>query len=146
VKEVRAFLGLPSFYRRLVPDFAEIAKPLMVLTRMDQEFNWGPQQQEAFQSMKDRLCTAPLLAYPNFSQTLILTTEASKMALGAILSQVQDGLEKPLDYASRQTNSAEQSCTTCEFEMIAFVLATKHFRCYLFGRNYLVRTDHAALT
>jgi hypothetical protein len=103
VNEVRAFLGLASFYRRLVPNFAEIVKPLTVLTRKDQEFNWGPQQQVFFQSMKDRLCTAPVLAYPNFSQPFIPTTGASKMALGAILSQVQGGLEKPLAYASRQT-------------------------------------------
>jgi hypothetical protein len=68
------------------------------------------------------------------------------MALGAILSQVQDGLEKSLAYASRQTNSAEQSYTTPELEILALVWATKHFQCYLFGRKFLVTTDHAALT
>jgi hypothetical protein len=57
VKDLRAFLGLASFYRRLVPNFAEIAKPLTTLTRKDCQFTWGPQQQQAFQSMKDRLCT-----------------------------------------------------------------------------------------
>jgi hypothetical protein len=85
--------------------------------------------------MKDRLCTAPVLAYRNFAQPFNITTDASKMALGAILSQVQDGLEKPLAYASRQTNSAEQSHRTSELEMIALVWATKHFRCYLMGRK-----------
>jgi hypothetical protein len=110
-----------------VPNFAEIANPLAVLTGKVQEFKWGPQQQEAFQSMKDRLCTVPVLAYPNFSQPFVQTTDASKMTLGAILSQVQDGVEKPLAYASRQTNSAEQSYRTSELEMLALVWVTKHF-------------------
>ena len=119
VKEVRSFLGLASFYRKLIPNFAEIAKPMTVLTRKVQEFMWGPKQQEAFQTMKDTLCTAPVLAYPNFNLPFILSTDASRNSLGAILSQVQDGLEKPLAYASRQTNRSEQSYTTSELEMLA---------------------------
>jgi hypothetical protein len=66
VKDVRAFLGLASFYRRLVPNFAELAKSLTTLTKKNQEFSWGPCQQEAFQSLKDRLCTTPVLAFPDF--------------------------------------------------------------------------------
>jgi len=66
VKDVRVFIGLASFYRKLVPNFVEIAKPLTALTRNDRQFAWGPQQQQDFQSMKDRLCTTPVLAYPNF--------------------------------------------------------------------------------
>lgn len=62
------------------------------------------------------------------------------------MSQVQDGLEKPLAYASRQTNRSEQSYTTSELQMLALVWATKQFRCYLHGRSFLARTDHAALT
>ena len=91
VKDVRAFLGLPSFYRRLVPDFAEIAKPLTALTRKDRQFTWGPQQHQAIQSMKDSLCTTLVLAFPNFELLFILTTDASKVAITAILSQVQEG-------------------------------------------------------
>jgi hypothetical protein len=146
VKDVRAFLGLASFYRRLVPDFAQIAKSLTLLTRKNQEFTWGPKQQEAFETLKDRLCTTPVLAYPNFSLPFILTTDASKMAVGAILSQVQDGIERPISYASRQKNRQEQIYSASESEMLALVWATKHFRSYLLGKKFLVRTDHAALT
>jgi hypothetical protein len=71
--------------------------------------------------MKDRLCKAPVLVIPNFAQPFILTTDAYKMALGAILSQVQDGLEKTLAFASRQTNIAEQSYIVSELEMLALV-------------------------
>jgi hypothetical protein len=93
VKDVRAFLGLASFYRRLVPNFAELAKPLTVLTRKNHQFSWGPCQQEAFQGLKDRLCTTPVLAFPDYKLPFILTIETSKEAIGAVLSQVQDGIE-----------------------------------------------------
>ena len=96
VKDDMAFLGLASFYRRLVPNFAEIAKPLTALTKKDRQFTWGPQQQQAFQSMKDMLCTTPVLGYANFELPFILTTDALKVAFAAILSQVQDGKERPI--------------------------------------------------
>ena len=146
VKDVRAFLGLASFYRRLVQNFAEVAKPLTILTRKNREFTWGPEQQQAFQSMKDKLCTTHVLAYPNFKLPFILTTDASMTAVGAILSQVQDGAERPTAYASRQLNKAEQAYSATEVEMLALVWATKYFRCYTYGKQFLVRTDHSALT
>jgi len=113
-KEVRAFLGLASFYRRLVAKFAETAKPLTKLTRKRQEFHWGPSQQEAFDELKTKLCTTPVLAYPNFELPFILTTGASKVAVAAILSQVQNGLERPVAYASRQRNKPEQAYSASE--------------------------------
>jgi hypothetical protein len=76
VKDVRAFLCLASFYRRLVPKFAVLAKPLTTLTRKDQEFYWGPEQQEAFLALKEKLCNPPVLAYPHFKLPFILTTDA----------------------------------------------------------------------
>jgi hypothetical protein len=106
VKDVRAFLGLASFYRRLVPKFAQISKPLTQLTRKGQEFTRGLPQQEAFENLKEKLCTTPVLAYPNFELPFILTTDASKFAIAAILSQVQDGVERPLSHASRRLNIA----------------------------------------
>jgi hypothetical protein len=86
------------------------------------------------------------MAYPNFELPFILTTDASKIAVAAILSQVQDGLEGPIAYASRQMNKAEQAYSASEAEMLALVWATKYFRCYLYGKKFLDRTDHAALT
>ena len=126
VKDVRAFIGLASFYRRLVPEFAELAKPLTTLTRKDQQFTWGPTQKEAFERLKERLCSAPLLAFPDFKLPFILTTDASKVAVGAILSQVQNGIERPIAYASRQLNNAERAYTVSEQEMLALVWATKN--------------------
>jgi hypothetical protein len=146
VKERRAFLGLASFYRRLVPNFAHIAKPMTQLTRKDKKFDWDKQCQEAFETLKHELSTTPVLAYPDFKLHFIVTTDASKIAIAAVLSQVQDGVERPISFASRQINTAERSYSASELEMLDLVLATKYFRCYLYGKKFLVRTDHAALT
>ena len=96
VKDVRAFLGLCSFYRRLVPKFADIAKPLTQLTRKDVDFEWNQDCQEAFEKLKSKLSNTPVLAYPDFTLPFILTTDASKIGLGAVLSQVQNGVERPI--------------------------------------------------
>jgi len=95
-KDVRAYVGLAAFYRRLKPNFAEVAKLLSSLSRKTQPFVWGPSQQEAFEGMKDKLCNAPVLTYPNLNLPFILTTDSSKLAVVAVLSQVQDGAERPL--------------------------------------------------
>jgi hypothetical protein len=84
--------------------------------------------------------------YPNFKLPFILTTDASKVVIDAILLQVQDGKERPIAYASRQLNTAEPNYTVSEQEMLALVWATKYLRCYLYGKHFLVRTDHVALT
>jgi len=95
-EDVRAFLGLASFYRRLVPDFTELSKHLRVLTKKDHEFRLGPNQQEEFEKLKDRLCTSPVQAYPDFSQPFILTTDASKVTVAAVLTHLQEGVERAL--------------------------------------------------
>jgi hypothetical protein len=145
VKDVRAFLGLCSFYRRLVPKFADIARLLTQLTRKDVEFKWHPECQEAFEELKAKLSNTPVLAYPDFNISFILTMDASKIGLGAVLSQVQNGVERPIAYASRQLNKAERSYSASELQMLGLVWGTKYFRCYLYGRKFLVRTDHAVL-
>jgi hypothetical protein len=106
---------------------------------------WGPSQSNAFEQLKDKLCSTPVLAYPNFERPSIFTTDASKLAVAAILSQEQDGLERPIAYASRQLNKAEQAYSASEAEMLALLCATKSFRCYLYGADFVARTDHAAL-
>jgi len=84
---------------------------------------WGPCQKEAFEGLKDKLYTTPVLAYPNFELPFILTTDASKLAVAAVLSQVQDGVDRPIAYASRQMNRAEQAYNASESEMLALVWA-----------------------
>jgi hypothetical protein len=106
VKEVRSYLGLASFYRWLVSNFAEIAKPLTRLIRKGIQFKWEGNQQAAFEKLKEIICSEQVLAYPDFKSQFILMTDASKVAVAAVLSQVQDGVERPIAFASRQMNKA----------------------------------------
>ena len=105
----------------------------------------GSRAATGFQSMKDKLCTTPILAYPNFKLPFILTKDASTTAVAAILSQVQDGVVRPIAYASRQLNKAEQAYSEAEAEMLVLVWATRYFRCYTYGKQFLVRTDQSTL-
>ena len=81
--------------------------------------------------MKNKLCTTPVLAYPDFKSPFILTTDASNIAIAAILSQVQDGIERPVAYASRQLATAEQAYTASELQLLALVWASRYFCCYV---------------
>ena len=141
VKEVRSFLGLASIYRRLVPKFAHIAKPMSELLLL-----WSERQQPAFEALKNALCSKKVLAYPNFDSQFILTTDTSKTTVAAILSQVQDDVERPICFASRQLNTAESRYSASELKILAVTWATRHFRCYFYGKQFVMRTDHAALT
>jgi len=92
VKDVRSFLGLASFYRRLVPHFADIAKPLTQLTKKEKIWDWNQECQESFDELKSKLSNTPVLAFPDFKLPFILTTDASRIGLGAVLYQVQEGI------------------------------------------------------
>jgi len=138
-------LGLASFYRRLVPQYAQIAKPLTQLLRKKFQFRCSELQQSAFVNLKAALCTEQVLAYPKFKENFILTTDASEVAVAVILSQVQDGVERPISYASRQMNNVKQNYSASETEMCEVTWASKHFRCYLYGKKFVLRTDHSAL-
>ena len=86
--------------------------------------------------MKDKLCTRPVLSYPNFELRFILTTDASKIAVAAILSQEQNGVERPIPNSSRQMNKAEHAYTASEAELLALVWGTKYSRCFLYGTSF----------
>ena len=113
VREVRSFIGLCSYYRRFVKDFGKIAKPLHKLTKKDARFKWAGDCQSAFDQLKSILINAPILAFPDFSTPFILDTDASDMTIGAVLSQIQDGSERVIAYASRTLGKTERKyCVT----------------------------------
>ena len=145
VKEVRSFLGTCSYYRKYIPHFAEIAVPLTNLTRKAVKFEWSAACQEAFESLKKLLTTAPILSYPSNKGQFILDTDASGFAIGAVLSQMQNGEEKVLAYASATLPRARQNYCTTYRELYAVVKFVKYFTHYLWGRHFLVRTDHGSL-
>lgn len=144
-KEIRSFIGLCSYYRRHVPNFANIAKPLTKLTKKDEQFIWTQECETSFNALKTILITEPLLIYPDFSKKFILSTDASNIAIGAVLGQLINGVEHPIAYASRQLNSAERNYSVTERELLAVIWSVKYFRCYLYGRAFSLYTDHSAI-
>ena len=106
---------------------------------------WDENCQNSFDKLKCSLVVSPVLSYPNRNGVFILDTDASSTGLGAVLSQLQEGQEKVIAYASRTLNKSQQKYCTTHKELLAFVTFIKHFRHYLLGRKFMVRTDHAAL-
>ena len=145
VQELRSFLGLCSYYRRFVKDFAKIAKPLHSLTQKNTPFKWDEDCQQAFVDLKEYLTRSPVLIYPDPSRQFILDTDASHLAIGAVLSQLIDGKEHPVAYFSRTLNQPEKQYCVTRKELLAVVQAIEHFHPYLYGRHFMVRTDHASL-
>ena len=145
-KLLRSFLGLTSYYRRFIDNYAAVAQPLTKLLRDDQVYDWGPNQETAFATLKTRLSTAPILAYPDWSQTFLLQTDASNTAIAAVLSQMgSDGLEHVIGYASRVLQDRECRYDTREKELLAVVYGCETFRHYLAPSSFIVITDHANL-
>ena len=143
--QVRAFLGLCSYYRRFVRGFADVAKPLYKLTEKGSQFVWTEACESAFKLLKAKLTSAPVLAYPTNEVPFILDTDASNQGIGAVLSQVHQGQEEVVAYYSRSLTKEERNYCVTRKELLAVVAAVRHFHHYLYGRRFLVRSDHGAL-
>lgn len=144
-KNIKQFLGLVGYYRRFIPNFSKIAKPLTDLLKKNKPFLWEQNQNQAFDELRNILCSEPLLQYPDFSRPFNLTTDASGYAIGGVLSQGPVGRDLPVSYASRILNSAEQNYSTIEKECLAVIHCIKHYRPYLYGRKFTIITDHKPL-
>ena len=143
--EIQQFLGFASYYRRFVANFSEIATPLYKLTQQNTQFIWSESCQNAFLELKRRLTSAPILALPRSDCDFIVDTDASDFAIGAVLSQIQQGKEVVIAYSSRTLSKSERNYCTTRKELLALVYFIKQFRHYLYGKRFLARTDHKAL-
>ena len=144
VTELRSFLGLSSYYRRYICQFADIATPLHALTNKGVAFVWTSECQVAFEALKKVLTEVPILAYPNFAHTAVqfqLHTDASATGLGVVLEQG----DRVIAYASRTLTTAEKNYSVIQRECLAIIFALKQFRHYLLGRRFTLLTDHAPL-
>ena len=143
--EVKSFLGLASYYRRFVPKSAEIARLLHKASETSTIFEWTPEAQDAFESLKLKSTSTPILAFPCLKEPFILYTDASQFAMGAVLAQVQDGKERAICYASRSLSKSQTKSSATRRELLALVTFTRHFRHYLLGQKFTIATDHSAL-
>ncbi|XP_060564385.1 uncharacterized protein LOC132723637 [Ruditapes philippinarum] len=145
VREIRSFLGLCSYYRKFVKGFSSIAKPLHKLTEKGEHFIWSDSCENAFEQLKNALTHAPILSYPISEGIFILDTDASAVGVGSVLQQVQGAEEKVISYFSKCLSKEERRYCVTRRELLAVICSVKHYHHYLFGRHFIVRSDHGAL-
>lgn len=141
VTELRSFLGLAGYYRRFIKDFSKIALPLTDLLSTKLQWTsttWTSAQDQAFETLKTSLTTAPVVSAPDFSLPFLLKTDASDYAIGAVLVQGSSVIA----YDSRKLNSAERNYPVHERELLAIVSALNTWRHYLLGRRFTIETDN----
>ena len=136
VKELRSFMEFCGYYRKFIQNFSKLAKCLHKLTEKGRKFEWTNECQSAFEELKNRLVSSPILAHSDFLKTFILDTDASNEAIGAVLSQEIDGKERPIAFASRTLTKPERRYCVTRKELLAVVFFVKQF---------IVRTDHGSL-
>ncbi|MCP3663559.1 MAG: hypothetical protein GY696_13890 [Gammaproteobacteria bacterium] len=146
VKEVQSFLGLVNFYQEFLEDVASIAEPLRSLTRKDTPFDWNQECELSFQTLKEMLAKNLKVHIFDPNAKTIVTTDASNVGMGALLSQVQDSKELPIAFFNRTLDPAERNYAANEKEALACVRACEHWEKFLLGRHFTLRTDHKALT
>ena len=147
VSDVRSFLGLANYYKRFVPQFSEVAGPLTSLTEKNTPFIWREECEESFHCLKSALTEAPVLAYPSTdpADKFILDTDASNFGIGSVLSQIQNGTERVIAYGSKALSKSQRNYCTTYRELLALVEFIPHFKHFLMGRSFVVRTDHSSL-
>lgn len=141
----RRFVAFANYYRRFIRDFAKLVRPLNGLTRKEVDFIWSKECDHSFQTLKSKLISPPILQYPDFAKPFLVTVDASNLACGAVLSQNFNGQDLPIYFASKGFNKAEKNKSTIEKELIAIHFAVNHFRPYIYGTNFVVRSDHRPL-
>ncbi len=146
VKQVRQFLGLSGYYRRFIQDYARHAEPLFALTKNDAPFVWDSACQDAMDLLKQKLTSAPVLSFPDFTEPFFIHADACDVGLGAALMQRDlHGSEVAVAYASRALHKSEKPYSTPEKECLAVIWALEHFRPYIEGLHVTIFTDHSGL-
>ena len=143
--ETKSFLGLCSYYKNFIERYGDLARPLNELSRSEVVFEWTNDCQKAFDTLKDRLTTSPILAYPDLDVDFILDTDASGYAISGVLSQIQDGKERVIAYGSKTLNDAERNYCTTRRELLAMVYFCPYYKHFLLAKEFTLRTDHGAL-
>jgi hypothetical protein len=145
ISELRSFLGLASYYRKFVKGFSAIATPLTALLHKDKTYLWEKDQQSAFEKLKQHLVSAPVLILPDPTKPFTVTTDASDLAIGAVLSQNQGKGDQPIAFESRKLSPAEQNYPIHEKELLAIVHAIKLWCIHLERQAFTIITNYAAL-
>jgi transposase InsO family protein len=147
-KELKTFISLCGYYRKFVSNFAEVVRPLELLCNekaKNKSLNWEDRHTNSWSKLKELLCKAPILSFPQSHGEYILDTDASQKSVGAVLSQIQNGQEKVISYASHALSKHEMQYCVTRRELLAVYKYVKYFQHYLLGKKFIIRTDHRAL-
>lgn len=144
--QVASFLGMTTYYMRFLPQYSTITYPLRQLLKKDACWTWSTACSDAVRTLKELLTSPPVLAHFSLDCPTLVTCDASATAAGAVLSQLQNGIERPVAFASRAFNLTEQKYSVGEREALACVWACERWHVYLYGRKFTLRTDHQALS
>ena len=148
-RQLRRFMGMINFYHRFIPHGAELLHPLHALVSPKskaQDLNWDDSTSTAFLTAKQALANATLLVYPQSNAPICVMTDASNIAVGAVLQQYVNNSWQPISFFSKKMKAAETKYSTFDRELLAVYLAIRHFRHFLEGRQFHVLTDHKPLT
>ena len=146
ITQLKSFLGLINYYKKFLPNLSSLLAPLNNLLQKGTKWNWTETQQTAFDKAKSLLQSSVVLAHYDAFKKLVLACDASPYGVGAVLSQYQDdGVEKPVAFASRSLSKAEKNYSHLEKESLAVIFGVKHFHQYLYGRHFTILSDHESL-
>ena len=146
VTELRSFLGLLNYYGKFLPNLSTQLHSLHKLLNKDQPWQWGESQEQAFHQAKNALQANSLLVHYDVSKPLVLACDASQYGIGAVLSHVIDNEERPVAYISRTLSAAEKNYSQIEKEALAIIFAVKKLHPYLYGRHFVIESDHKPLS
>lgn len=146
IEEIQRFIGMASYYRKYICNFAKIAQPMNALLKKNVNFIWSDGCEKSFIQLKKALISKPILCFPDHKQTFYISVDASFYAVGAHISNEKPPNDRPIEYFSKSLNAAQINYATTHKELLAIVLAIERFRHYIWGKHFVVYTDHEALT
>ncbi|XP_061385257.1 uncharacterized protein K02A2.6-like [Danaus plexippus] len=146
VSELRSFIGMVMYYSKFIKNISTLLAPLYRLLKSGEKFVWSRECQDVFGKVKERLTSAEVLAHYSTELPLVVTADASSVGVGAVLAHETTAGERPVAYASRSLTDAERHYSQIDKEALAIVFAIRKFHQYLYGRKFVLRTDHKPLT
>ena len=145
VAQVRSYLGMLNYYGKFIKNLSTIAAPMYRLLRGEVKWNWGKAEKDSFEATKRCLCKAPVLAHFDMDAPVVVSADASPYGVGAVLSIITEHGEQPVAYGSRSLSKAERNYSQLDREGLALVFAVTKFHSFLYGRSFVLETDHKPL-